>query len=224
MPTQPSAQTDFFQPKHQFVSVIGNVGSGKSTALPILSENLAAEAVEADTFFQTTNPFAKDYLENMDRWAFTNELWMTFERFKMLSNLRDPEKLKIVDSGLLMSWVYTYSHFLTGRITEDEWNLYRDIFEQLSQHVFNSHAAVVRLKYSVPTLLERIQRRGRDYELKYYTADYLTQLEEGIEALTGELQKKEVFIVEIDEHQVADFEHNPVDTQQLITLVSSALA
>ncbi len=206
------------------LTIIGNVASGKSTLMPILVKSLGAHAVDADDLFQTSDPFAKPYLADMKRWAFANETWLTIERIKILRAELGKRKqgITIIDSGLLMSWVYTYSHLLVGNITDDEWRLYHTLYDELTDGLFkNTH--VVKLSYSMDTLMERLKKRGRDYELAFYTREYLGQLELGLSALHEKLTSKDVKVIEVTEEFVTDFENNPDDAKKIITHISAQI-
>lgn len=208
----------------QTLTIIGNVASGKSTLMPILTNALGAHAVDADDLFQTSDPFSKPYLADMKRWAFANETWLTMERIKILRTelAKKKQGLTIIDSGLLMSWVYTYSHLLVGNITDDEWALYHGLYDELTDGLFqNTH--VVKLSYSMDTLMERLKKRGRDYELAFYTREYLGQLELGLSALHEKLKEKNVKVIEIDETFALDFEKNPEEAKKISTHISAQI-
>lgn len=220
-------------PTPNYLTIIGNIGSGKSTAMPLLLKALDAQPLHADDLFQTLDPFRDLYLKDISRWAFTNELWLTYERSKMIrehgaqkSSVQSPTKtnqLVLVDSGLLMSWVYTHSHLLVQNITLAEWELYEQMFDSFSKE-YIAKSCVVFLKYSIPTLLARIKKRGRDYELAFYTKEYLEQIEQGLVALEKKLVQLGVPIIVIDESEVANFEQNSADALVLTDKVQSALA
>lgn len=206
------------------LTIIGNVASGKSTLMPILTKALKAHAVDADDLFQTRDPFAKPFLSDMSRWAFANEMWLTLERVKIMREALKPRghRLTIVDSGLLMSWVYTYSHLLVGKISQDEWNLYHELYDELTDGMFaNTH--VVKLSYSMDTLMSRLKKRGRDYELAFYTREYLGQLELGLAALHKKLLEKRVKVIEIHETVALDFEANQQEAKKIVHLVSNTI-
>ncbi len=217
-------------PTPNYLTIIGNIGSGKSTAMPLLLKALDAQPLYADDLFQTLDPFRDLYLQDVPRWAFTNELWLTYERSKMIQKYsiehdkgQNPEnqgKLVLVDSGLLMSWVYTHSHLLVQNISLPEWELYEQLFDSFASE-YISRSCVVRLRYSLPTLLARIKKRGRDYELAFYTKEYLEQLELGLVALEKKLVQMGIPVIVIDESQVADFEQNSADARILIDKVQS---
>jgi deoxyadenosine/deoxycytidine kinase len=204
----------------QVITIIGNVGSGKSTALPLISQHLDAHTIEADNLFQTTDPFAQAYLQDMSRWAFTNELWLTTKRVKLIQKeISESEKsIFVIDSGLLMSWVYTYSHFMSGRISDAEWKFYCELYDQHSTEIL-SNSSVVFLDYSIPTLLRRIQKRGRKYELEYYTEEYLTELQTGLKVLVEKLMADNVPVIAIEEQKIKDFEYNEEEAVEMINTV-----
>lgn len=206
------------------VTIVGNIGSGKSTAMPVVTKALEALPLYADDLFQTTDPFAQKYLEDTPRWAFANELWLTYERSQLIHRHMEthPERLHVVDSGLLMSWVYTRSHLIVENITIDEWELYEKLYTNLANGLL-LNSCVIRLNYSVETLMSRIKKRGRDFELEFYTSEYLSQIEEGLAALQKKLQQANVKVIEITEKEIADFEHNPEDATKLVELIKAGL-
>jgi len=206
------------------LTIIGNIASGKSTLMEILTKELVAEFVDADSLFQTTDPFATPYLADMKRWAFTNELWLTYERVALLRQAEKAQQgLLIVDSGLLISWVYTYSHFLVGNITVDEWELYERIYDSLTADLLKNKY-VVRLQYSIDTLMERLQKRGRDYELAFYTREYLGQIEIGLGALEKKLAGSGVKFITIAEELIGDFENSLSDKAAVVALIKGKIS
>lgn len=202
--------------------IIGNVASGKSTATQIITKKIKAGKIDADDLFQTSDPFAKIYLENMSRWALTNELWLTVERVKLIQeSLKHSKKdLVVIDSGLLMSWVYTYGHYLNGVISSDEWKLYEDIYTRLCSEVLNK-MIVVRLRYDLPVLMNRLKKRGRQYELEFYTPEYLDQIEKGLVALEKKLQADGIPLLVIEQDQIEDFENSKTDRDRLHLAIAS---
>lgn len=207
----------------KFLTIIGNVASGKSTAMPILLKELDALPLYADDLFQTLDPFAKPYLQDIKRWAFTNELWLTYERAKLIKEFgKDNEKLTVVDSGLLMSWVYTYSHLLVENISLDEWEFYETLYDEFANG-YLVDSVVVRLEYNLDTLMKRLQKRGRDYELEYYTREYLEQIEQGLVALEKKLAQQGVKVITVHEDEVADFEHNQISAGKLVSIINEGL-
>ncbi len=192
--------------------IVGNIASGKSTAMALLAKRFGARQIQADELFQTTDPFAKSYLKDIPRWAFTNELWLTVERSTMIHSAiaRKTQKLTIIDSGLLMSWVYSYGHHVAKTMNPDEWELYQRLYDAVSQKVLR-RTAILMLRYPIPTLMKRMKKRGRAFELQYYNRAYLNQIQKGLDALQEKLKKYHIPIIIVDEHECPDFESNTCD-------------
>lgn len=171
-------------PKH-IITIIGNIGAGKTTTLPFVAQALSADLIEADDLFQTLNPFRDRYIADIPRWGLTNELWMAHKRVNLIKTAVEQSTKEniVIDSGLIMSWVYTKSHFLSGQMDPDEWAFFNELFTQWSKFSFKT--TLLYLTAPVDVLMKRIKTRGREYELKMYKKEYLEQLELGLKDLTA---------------------------------------
>jgi deoxyadenosine/deoxycytidine kinase len=204
----------------KYITIIGNVGAGKSTLINLINKKLKLPVLLADELFQTTDPFQKNFLKDMERWALANELWLTKERALLLKKYAKncKEKVVIIDSGLLMSWVYTRSHVLGGVLTKNEWNLYKDIFDIVSKD-FIDNMGIIYLDYSCSTLLKRIKKRGRDYEINGYSKKYVLHIQKGLDQLVSKIKKDNKNILHIDEKNIPDFENEKRDQEKLIKMI-----
>ena len=113
---------------HKTITVIGNVGSGKTTLAKILAEKLSAIYIDAEMY--TLNPFLPLYVKDHTRWALATELFFTLERAKYLKTelSKNESKTKIIDSGLLMGIeVYAKHHYKAGTMTKEEWVLFKKL-------------------------------------------------------------------------------------------------
>lgn len=206
------------------ITVVGNIGSGKTTVSPIIAKMLKAKHVDADNLFQTIDPFRELYLNDVKRWALANELWLTLERVVLVKKyLRaNKDKLLVVDSGLLMSWAYTHGHFLAGTMTKEEWQLYRRLFDKIAINLFAS-SLVVALDCSVPTLIKRIKKRGRGFELKYYNPTYLKQIDNGLVKLKEKLERKKIKVVSLTEDEVKQDNNGKIEMSQALKVIKQAI-
>ena len=201
------------------ITVIGNVASGKSTLVPVLARALEKKPVFADDLFQTRDPFRVKFFNDMSRWSLANELWLTKERVKLLTSYNSKDKGVIIDSGLLMSWVYAYSHFETGKMDLDEWQLYSELYDVLSQDLLKE-MVVVRLSFPIETLMKRLKKRGRKYELEFYNPAYLGEIESGIEALEQKLEQGNQKVITLDNSQLGKL---PFQTANFIDQIKAVL-
>lgn len=157
------------------ITVIGPIGSGKTTASQLLSQELVLPLLDADLF--ETNPFLPAYIEDNARWSFVTELFFTLGRIKKLTRISQMLKKSsvIVDSGLIMSHqVYTKNHLVQGTMTAAEWDFFSSIISDYKQNLPEPDI-VVHVTASPAIQLERIKARGRSFE-SGYTLDYLQSI------------------------------------------------
>ncbi len=180
------------------ITVIGNVGSGKTTLAKILAEKLSGILIDADPY--TLNPFLPLYAENHARWALATELFFTISRATHLSTelKKDKSKTKIIDSGLLMGIeVYAKHHRKAGTMTKEEWAL----FKKLTKDSVNSKLIypdlVIYCRCDIRTCLERIEARGRKFET-HHSRKYLKNLETNLEVLIRKLKRLGIPTIDLD--------------------------
>jgi len=193
--------------KLKVVTVIGVIGSGKSTAMPLVAEALRAHPVEADNFFQTTNPFRDEYLNDLSRWSLANETWLTLDRAEMIAEeikktKKGSKDITVIDSGLVMSWAYMRMHLKYSEVNEKEWKLFARIFDQV-ENGYKSDT-LLWLDVTAETALDRVKMRGRDYELAYYTLEYLSNLRESVAEVAEKMSKSGVKVIKVDEDKVGN--------------------
>lgn len=186
----------------KLITIVGNVGTGKSTLTDLLADALPAIKVPADSLFKI-NPFFPLAVQDRARWSLTSDIWFLHERIKLSREIPDilAKANVIVDSGLPMSYAYAHSRIGSGYFTDDEWKLYEELYNQLIT-IEDQSDIVVYLHAPVPFLLERISLRGREFEVKYYKEEYLAGLQHSIELMIRRLKKKNVEVLSFDVSKV----------------------
>lgn len=185
------------RPAPRQIAVVGPIASGKTTAARGLARLLGAQYVEADTFEE--NPFLEAYVKDIPRWALATELQFTHARVRRTRVIADRLAAGhvVVDSGLLMSvWVFARHHLAQGTMTPDEWALYETVARDLMADLPAPDAVVV-LRASVETQVERIRRRGRAFEAGY-TTEYLRRITDCCADLSDRLRSEGRPVVEVD--------------------------
>lgn len=182
---------------HSAITIIGNTGSGKSTIAAVLAEELDAPLLPADELFKT-NPFFQLAVKNRKRWSLASDIWFLLEREKLLQDSNDSgaQKPVIIDSGLAMSWVYAHSRVASQHFTADEWELYQQLFEKVSSNL-SLDPFYIYLRANTDQLLQNIKERGRDYELRNYSTEYLQCLNQSLEVFISTLPKKQLLIINV---------------------------
>lgn len=209
--------------KRSFITVIGNVATGKSTMAEFLAKKLNATLVRADDLYKT-NPFFKNAVVDRTRWSLASDIWFLTKRVEMAVSLETQLATRPVvqDSGLLMSWVYANSRLNAGTMNKHETELYNELYETLAAKT-PTEDLVLFLNLPVDTLLSRIQARGREFEVKHHSREYLEGLQDTLQTLTGELRARHRQVLELNEANWCDIVRKKEDRERLVQNVLDRL-
>jgi deoxyadenosine/deoxycytidine kinase len=158
----------------KFVAVAGNIGVGKSTLVKMLCHCLGW-----DPFYEpvTDNPYLPDFYQDMQTWAFHSQIFFLTHRLRAHRKLIDHPTSAIQDRSVYEdAEIFAHNLYCQGQISDRDYKTYRELYQVLSEFL-PPPDLVIYLRASVPTLMERIRRRGRDYEQEI-NPEYLAQLNE----------------------------------------------
>jgi deoxyadenosine/deoxycytidine kinase len=156
----------------KFVAIAGNIGVGKSTLVEMLSRKL-----DWTPFFEPVaeNPYLADFYKDMQAWAFHSQIFFLTHRLRSHHQLALYPLSAIQDRSVYEdAEIFAHNLFLQGHIRTREYQTYRELYQTLIEFL-PAPDLVIYLRASVPTLIQRIGMRGRDYEQAIPT-DYLSSL------------------------------------------------
>ena len=156
----------------KFIAVAGNIGVGKSTLVTLLSARLGWEP-----FYEpvTENPYLADFYRDMAAWSFHSQVFFLTHRLQIHRDLLRSLGSAIQDRSVYEdAEIFAQNLYLQGNLAERDWQTYRALYQTLSEFL-PPPDLVVYLRASVPTLLARINQRGRTYE-RAIAPDYLERL------------------------------------------------
>ncbi len=156
----------------QFIAIAGNIGVGKSTLVELLCQRLGWEP-----FFEgvVDNPYLADFYADMAAWAFHSQIFFLSRRLRDLRRLMDFPRTVVQDRSVYEdAEIFAKNLYRQGLIRERDWRTYRELYEVLTE-LLPPPNLVIYLKASVPTLMQRIALRGREYE-KSIAPEYLERL------------------------------------------------
>ncbi len=198
------------------IAIAGNIGSGKTTLTRLLSKHFGWEPHYEDV---DTNPYLHSFYEDMQRWSFNLQVYFLNSRFRQVVKIRESGKTVIQDRTIYED-AYIFApnlHYMNLMTTRDFEN-YISLFELMSSFI-KAPDLLIYLRASVPTLVNQIQKRGREYE-EAIRLDYLKKLNERYEGWIENYRLGKLLIFEVDDINI---EENPADLAMIIEKVNAQL-
>lgn len=151
--------------RNLYISVMGTMGSGKTTAARLIAQELKFQLVE-ENFGE--NAFLPRFYGDMNRWAFHSQTFFLMEKItQMLETPKMLEKGPVVQDTPIQQDAFSYAkaQHVLGHIDDAEWKLYQKIYKSFEPY-FPRPDCIVFLETSIPSIADRIEKRGRGYEQK----------------------------------------------------------
>ncbi len=173
---------------HQFIVVEGPIGVGKTSLVRRLCASLSAEGVLEQA---AQNPFLERFYRNPRAGALPAQLYFLFQRAQQLAALKQQDlftRVRVADYLLEKDRLF-------ARVTLDdaEYSLYEQVYAKLDVQTPKPDL-VVYLQAPVDVLLERVARRGIEYE-QHIERSYLERLNEAYARFFHEYSAAPLLIV-----------------------------
>ncbi|MHB1187668.1 deoxynucleoside kinase [Thiobacillus sp.] len=155
--------------RYRYIVVEGPIGAGKTSLTYKLAERL-----EADTLLENAgdNPFLPRFYQEPKRYALPTQLHFLFDRTRQLRDLAQGDLFRggtvsdfLIDKDML---------FARLNLDDDEFELYQKVYADLAPQA-PTPDLVIYLQAPIDALLERVRRRGVDFE-RGMDAGYLQRL------------------------------------------------
>lgn len=117
--------------KHQFITIEGNIGAGKTTLSNILAQKLNAKLILEEF---ADNPFLPKFYEKPDQYAFPLELFFMAERYKQLKDFLNTQDL--FQQVTISDYLFTKCLlFAKVNLPSEEFRLYQKLFDIIHQQI-----------------------------------------------------------------------------------------
>jgi deoxyadenosine/deoxycytidine kinase len=198
------------------IAIAGNIGAGKTSLTELLAKHYGWEAHFEDVI---DNPYLDDFYNHMERWSFNLQIYFLKSRFEQLLSFKENKKTIIQDRT-----IYEDAHIFApnlnamGLMNQRDFKNYKGIFD-LMESLIEGPDVLIYLRSSIPNLVNKIHKRGRDYE-NSISIDYLSRLNERYEAWISTYDPEKLIIIDVDS---LDFVDNKEDLSKVIHIIDEKL-
>ena len=198
------------------IAIAGNIGSGKTTLAGLLSKHFGWEPHYEDV---DDNPYLNDFYEDMQRWSFNLQIYFLNSRFNQVIEIKNSGKTIVQDRTIYEdAYIFAPNLHAMGLMSTRDFENYFSLFNLMTSFV-RPPDLLLYLRASVPTLVNQIQKRGRDYE-NTIRIDYLKRLNERYEAWIESYKLGKLLIIEADAY---DFPDSKDDLRVIIDKINAEL-
>lgn len=176
------------------IAIAGNIGSGKTSLTELLSKHFGWESHYEDV---ESNPYLHSFYDDMQRWSFNLQVYFLNSRFRQVVNIRNSGKTVIQDRTIYEdAYIFAPNLHAMNLMSTRDFDNYSSLFELMSTFI-KPPDLLIYLKAGVPTLVQQIQKRGREYE-NAIRLDYLKSLNERYEAWIESYTIGKLLIIDVD--------------------------
>ncbi len=196
------------------IAVAGNIGAGKTTLSELLSKHYKWTPHYEDV---DQNPYLNDFYNDMQRWSFNLQIYFLNSRFQQILDIRKSGKTIIQDRTIYEdAEIFAPNLHSMGLMSTRDFNNYKKLFD-LMVSLIQPPDLLIYLRATVPTLVNQIQKRGREYE-NSIRLDYLKQLNERYDGWVDNYKMGKLLIINVDD---LDFISNPEDLSFIIDKIDA---
>ena len=209
-----SVHTSTKKAKH--IAIAGNIGAGKTTLTNLLCKHFKWEPHYEDA---ASNPYLSDFYDDMQRWSFNLQIFFLNSRYQQVLDIQQGDKTILQDRTVYEdAFIFAPNLKDMGLMSERDFDNYFSLFQTMRRNI-NPPDLLIYLKASIPTLVDHIHQRGRDYEGSI-SLNYLKRLNERYDDWIDNYNDGKLLVINSDNF---DFINNAEDLGHVINLVSGEL-
>ena len=198
------------------VAIAGNIGVGKTSLTQMLSKHYKwiPQFEEVDN-----NPYLIDFYEDMQRWSFNLQIYFLNHRLNQILEIKNGSSIVVQDRTIYEdAYIFAPNLHDMGLMSSRDFKNYTDFFNSIKT-LISPPDLLIYLKASVPTLVQRIGKRGRNYE-DNIKLDYLKKLNDYYNNWIHNYTEGKVLIVDCNKN---NFTENKNDFGEIISQIDSSL-
>ncbi|MGG7177286.1 deoxynucleoside kinase [Clostridium paraputrificum] len=210
------------------IVVGGMIGLGKSSVAKALGEHFNSEV-----FYESVddNPILPLFYSESEeeiqknRYPFLLQLYFLNTRFKSIKEALYHQN-NVLDRSIYEDWYFAKKNMELGRISELEMSIYENLLDNMMEELETlpkkAPDLMVYLKGSFETVINRINLRGREFEIDDSLLEYYRFLWKDYDNwVQNHYKASQVLIIDMDK---MDIVNNEEDKKELIRLVTEAVS
>ncbi|QIA09293.1 deoxynucleoside kinase [Draconibacterium halophilum] len=198
------------------IAIAGNIGAGKTTLSELLAKHYKWTPHYEDV---DENPYLNDFYNDMQRWSFNLQIYFLNSRFKQIIDIRKSGKTIIQDRTIYEdAEIFAPNLHAMGLMGTRDFNNYKSLFDLMAS-LIQPPDLLIYLRASIPTLVNQIQKRGREYE-NSIRLDYLKQLNERYETWVNGYKMGKILVINVDD---LDITTKPEDLSYIIDKIDAQI-
>lgn len=205
------------------IVLAGLIGAGKSSLAKILGETL-----DTKVFYEAVddNPVLDLYYQNPKQYAFLLQIYFLNKRFKAIKEA-NKAKNTILDRSIFEDDLFLTLNYKNGNVSKTECETYKELLENMLEEMDGtpkkSPDILIYIDVTFEKMLERIKKRGRDYEQidnhpELY--DYYQQLHGEYQTWITQYNRSPKLIIDGNRY---DFIENTDDKEAVLHIILSYL-
>lgn len=199
---------------NNIICLDGVVGVGKTTLGEILADELGM------SFFKEPvldNPILDKFYYDKKKYSFSLQIFFLNKRFEMI---KKAEKLEgcIMDRSIYGDIIFAKMIMEEGNMSKEEYNIYEELLYNMLEHI-KKPKLMIYLETSVDNAIEKIKRRGREYE-QIVEREYWENLNKNYTEYFNNFNLAETLVINVDNLDIKD---NPEHRKFFIKAVKEKL-
>ena len=198
--------------KMKHIAIAGNIGAGKSSLTELLAKHYKWKPHFEDV---EENPYLSDFYDDMTRWSFNLQIYFLNSRIQQLIKIQEGKETVIQDRTIYEdAFIFAPNLHEMNLMSTRDFDNYQSLFKTISSKV-SPPDLLIYLQANIPTLVNNIQNRARDYE-ENIRIDYLKKLNAYYESWIETYKNGRLLVINVDD---LDFLNNKEDLATILEKV-----
>lgn len=195
----------------RFIAVEGAIGAGKTSLVNLLEQQYEARVILEEN---DSNPFIAKFYEDRETFSFQTQIFFLLSRYNQYMALAQRD---LFNSVVVIDYLFQRDKIFAQLNLEDhEYRLYDQIFNLIGPKTPKPDL-VIFLQASTEVLLERVSKRGREYEA-FMDPDYLDSVNKAFNNFFFYYSDTPLLVINTNE---IDFVEKKCDLEELINKINS---